>query len=63
MTSVAYRVWVPWPVSELVKVIGPQVPAESAAAFEFTVNVTVVPADVVPEVTEGVSQLGTPETE
>jgi hypothetical protein len=30
-------------------------------AFVFTVNVTVVPEDAVPEVAEAVSQVGTPE--
>jgi hypothetical protein len=32
-------------------------------AFAFTVNVTVVPVDAVPEVEEAVSQFGAPEIE
>src|ERR1700722_12345102 len=62
--SVAVRVWVPWPVLELVKVIvAVYVLAARLFAAEFTVNVTGVPDDAVPEVVEGVSQLGTPEIE
>jgi hypothetical protein len=61
---VAVRVWVPWPVSELVKVIvAVYVFGARVFAFAFTVNVTLVPEDAVPEVEEGVSQLGTPDIE
>ena len=60
--SVAVRLCVPWPVSEFVKPIAAiYVPAARLFAFELTVKVTVVPVDTVPEVAEGVSQLGTPD--
>jgi hypothetical protein len=36
---------------------------ESLSAFALTVNLMVVPEDAVPEVLEGVSQLGTPDIE
>jgi hypothetical protein len=62
--SVAVFVWVPWPVSELVKVIVAVYVLEARVfAFAFTVNVTVVPADAVLEVEEAVSQEGIPEIE
>jgi hypothetical protein len=62
--SVAVRVWVPWPVSELVNVIvAVYVLGARVFAFAFTVNVTVVSADAVPEVEDAVSQGGTPEIE
>ena len=62
--SVAVLVWVPWPISELMKVIVPiYVLAARLFTFAFTVNVTVVPEDAVPEVAEGVSQFGTPDIE
>ena len=64
--SVAVRVWVPWPVSALVKVIvnGPYVPGARLFALAFTVKVTAVPEeDTLPVVDEGVSQGGTPEIE
>ena len=62
--SVAVRVWVPWPVSELVKVIvAVYVLGARLFAFAFTVNVTVVPVDAVPEIEDAVSQEGTPEIE
>jgi hypothetical protein len=51
---------VPWPVSEFVKVmVAAYVLGARVFALAFTVNVTVVPEDAVPEVEEGVSQLGT----
>jgi hypothetical protein len=61
--SVAVRFWVPWPVSELVKVIvAIYVLAARLFALALTVNVTIVPlVDAVPEVAEGVSQLGKPD--
>jgi hypothetical protein len=62
--SVAVLVWVPWPVSELVKVmgIGPYVPA--ARLFAFTVNITVVPeGETLPDAGEAVSQFGRPDIE
>jgi hypothetical protein len=59
----ALRVWVA-PVPKLVKVIvAVYVPAARLFAFAFTVNITVVPEDAVPEVAEGVSQFGTPDIE
>jgi hypothetical protein len=39
------------------------VPTARLFAVAFTVNVTVVPVDAVPEVEEGVSQFGKPEIE
>ena len=61
---VAVRVWVPWPLVELVKVIvAVYVLAARLFALVFTVNVTVVPEDTLPEVAEAVSQLGTPDIE
>jgi hypothetical protein len=54
------RLWVPWPVSVLVKVIvAIYVLAARLFAFELTVKVTVVPVDTLPEVEDGESQLGT----
>ena len=60
--SVAVRVWVPWPVSTLVKVIVALSEAVRLLAL-VTVNVTVVPEDAVPELGEALSQLGSPEIE
>jgi hypothetical protein len=61
---VAVLVWVPWPVSELVNVIvAAYVLGARVFALAFTVNVTVVPEDAVPDVEDGVSQLGMPEIE
>jgi hypothetical protein len=62
--SVALTVVVPWPVSVLVKVIvALYVFAARPLALAFTVNVTGVPEDAVPEVEEAVSQVGTPDIE
>ena len=44
-------------------VYGPEVPTPRLFALGLTVKVTVVPADAVPEVEDGVSQFGTPEIE
>jgi hypothetical protein len=61
---VAVLVWVPWPVSELVNVIvAAYVLGVRVFALAFTVNVAVVPEDAVPDVEDGVSQLGMPEIE
>jgi hypothetical protein len=57
----AVRVWVPWPLFVLVKVmVALYVPGVRLLAFALTVKVTGVPAVVaVPELIEGVSQVGT----
>lgn len=61
---IAVRVWVPWPLVLLVKVmVASYVLAASLSAFAFTANVTVVPDDAVPELNEWVSQVGTPDNE
>ena len=61
--SDAVRVWLSL-VPELIKVmVASYVLAARLFAFAFTVKVTVVPDDAVPEVDDGVSQLGTPEIE
>jgi hypothetical protein len=59
--SVATRVVFPWPFVVLLKLmLLTYVLGARLFAFEFTVNVTVVPEEVaVPEVEEGVSQGGT----
>ena len=63
--SVAVRVWVPWPVSALMKLmVALYVFGARLFPLAFTVNVTSVPEDdTLPEVEEGVSQFGTPEIE
>ena len=62
--SVAVRLWVPRPVSVLVKVkVALYAPVVRLFAFALTVKVTGVPEDAIPELEEGVSQFGTPEIE
>jgi hypothetical protein len=58
---VAVRLWVPWPVSEFVKLRATiYVLAARPFAFELTVKVTVDPTvDTLPEVEDGLSQFGT----
>ena len=61
--SVAVRVWVPWPVSMLVKVIVALSEAVRLLAL-VTVNVTFAAVvDAMPELGEALSQLGSPEIE
>ena len=60
--SVAVR-WTLWPLPDMNVIVALYVLAARLFAVVFTVNVTVVPEDAVPEVAEGVSQLGTPDIE
>ena len=53
-------------MSEFVKVtvVGPYVPGARLSAVALTVKVTTVPGeDTLPEIEEGLSQLGTPDIE
>ena len=60
--SVAVR-WMLCPVPDVNVMVALYVLAARLFAFVFTVNVTVVPEDAVPEVAEAVSQVGTPDIE